>query len=122
MDRVLPADAIVLDPGLFHLFTPRPFVAADALNVDSPAIAEHALSRLLADHGANSLVLFADKNDGADPLARLSRSCGELLAAPGVFKLAMRNPFNAQTYQVMAFRLRAGCSVAPAAGPPPDRN
>ncbi len=106
LDRVLPADALFVDPGLFHLFAPRPFVAPDPYLVDSPVNGDATLAALVRDSHANSLVIV-DSN-GNDAFARLAGRCGEMLAPPGVFALAMRNPWNAQTYEAQAFRLR-GC-------------
>jgi hypothetical protein len=117
MDRVLPADAVFVDPGLFHLFAPRPFVAPDPYLVDSPVTGDATLAALVRDSHANSLVIV-DSN-GNDPFARLGRRCGEPLAPPGVFALAMRNPWNAQTYEAQVFRLR-GCDMnAPTPLTPP---
>ena len=104
LDRVLPPDAVVIDPGLYHTFTPRPFVVADPLAIVPPQAADQALARLVREFGINSLVIGVPNEDTA--LARLSRRCGEALGPPGSFALAMRNPFNAHVYQLQAFRLR----------------
>jgi hypothetical protein len=107
LDRVLPPEAVLIDPGLYHTFTPRPFVSADPSSFAPAPAADRALAGLVRDFGANSLVLGVPPDDSG--LTRLSQRCGEPLASPGVLALAMRNPFNkAPTYQLQAFRLQ-GC-------------
>ena len=81
---------------------------------------DRTLAALVRDSHANSLVIV-DSN-GNDAFARLARRCGEPLAPPGVFALAMRNPWNAQAYEALAFRLRGcDCRADTRMAPNPDR-
>jgi hypothetical protein len=113
LDQVLPPDAVVIDPGLYHTFTPRPFVVPDPLSIEPPQAADRALAGLVGTFGANTVVIGVNDEDTA--LSRLTRRCGQSLGPPGSFALAMRNPFNAHVYQLQAFRLR-NCYPAPVAG------
>jgi len=110
MDQVLPADAVVIEQGRFHAFTPRPFVVATPTSLGMGKDADRSLAQLVHDSGANSLVIPVPGAD--DALARLGRRCGVALAPPRSFTGGTRNPFNAQTYVVQAFRLDGCDSVA----------
>jgi hypothetical protein len=118
LDRLLPADAVVGAPGRFHALTPRPFVVADTVLLH-PVLHtdEVALARVLLGAG----VCFVVANNGDDTYRRLGRRCGERLAAPEVFTLATRNPFNHSSYDVEVFDVR-GCRrlLSPSAAAPTD--
>jgi hypothetical protein len=108
LDKVLPADAVLIEQGRYHAFSPRPFAVATPTSIGSGPDADKALAMLVGDFGANSIVVLHSNVD--DAFSRLSRRCGEPLAPPRVFTGGTRNPFNAQTYEVQAFRLR-GCDL-----------
>jgi hypothetical protein len=105
LDRVLPADAVIVAAGgRYHLFSPRPFVVADPVDIHAtPSDGEKQLTSLVRDHHLTHLVY--DGGDLGTTFERFTHRCRRSLTPPTLFPIAGRNPLNHSQYasQIFAF-------------------
>jgi hypothetical protein len=114
LDRVLPAEAVVLGQLRSFAVSPRRFAVSDQVINDPAAVGDvRRLAALVRALGVDTILLSRnDKQSFMDLTAR----CARPVSRPTEFPLAARNPFNKLGYTVTIFHLQ-GCPelLSPAA-------
>lgn len=107
LDKVLPADSIILTRMRSRALLPRPFVSYESY---LPGIASEyqreKLCKLIVHHGVTAAIF----DPSLDNLVIESVRNPRILAGPKTFQIASRNPWNAGSkYSVQVYDVGKGC-------------